>query len=104
ASATGSGIPGGINTVGLLRVLLDQASVDTPLVLTGTDETLAAAPSLTIAPLGTVSTGSLNQASAHAAEIDVDTSRQIRVKMLTDNSLDLHIVARGFIDRRGRDD
>jgi len=95
-------VPLGIDIVGLLRVFFTAAETDQGMVLSPIVET-SAAPSLTAAPLMNFNPNAVNDAVMDI-DIDVDTAGQIRARVLTDTSVDLHIVVRGWEDTRGRDD
>lgn len=97
-------IPLGIDTVGLLRVAWDAMSAgELALILQPTFET-SAVPSVSAAPLASFVASGANNADGGEMAIDIDTSQQISARMLTDATIDLDILVRGWIDRRGRDD
>lgn len=100
---TVSEVPLGVTSVALIRFLIDAQTVDQGAVLAPMAET-SATPSESGAPLVTLQASVSDVSTAAELSIDVNASQQIQLIQLTDTSIDYHIVTRGYVDRRGRDD
>lgn len=99
ATRTLASVPTGVRMTALLNVTLDNGSV--AVYLSSLDITDVAA-SLTLAPLGTINNAAAGTAAGAQAQVDTNTSAQIRCVTTAGGGATIRVATLGWIDCRGR--